>query len=125
MRHPKDCRHWTGDKRGCLRGNNCKYMHNLSKKGISIKVNKSDQDTKSKEQNKTDDIEMEIEIQDNKMTESLKEAVAAKDKLIEEKIKEITKLQSENKSLTEQNMRISRCATKMDQEIKDLRTQIK
>ena len=68
---------------------------------------------------------MEIEIQDNKMTESLKEAVAAKDKLIEEKIKEITKLQSENKSLTEQNMRISRCATKMDQEIKDLRTQIK
>ena len=100
-------------------------MHDFSRKGISIKANKSNQDIKSREQDKTDDKEMEIEIKDDKMVESLKEAVVAKEKLIEEKIKEITKLQSENKSLTEQNMRISRCATKMDQEIKDLRTQIK
>ena len=90
-------------------------MHNLSKQGISIKVNKSNQGLKSREQNKTVDKEMAIEIKNNK---TVTVTVAVKDKLIEEKIKEITKLQSENKSLTEQNMRISRCARKMDQEIK-------
>ena len=95
-------------------------MHNLSKQGISIKVNKSNQGLKSREQNKTVDKEMAIEIKNNK---TVTVTVAVKDKLIEEKIKEITKLQSENKSLTEQNMRISRCARKMDQEIKSLRSQ--
>jgi hypothetical protein len=37
-RHPKDCKHWKGDTRGCLRGDECKYLHILSKKGISIKT---------------------------------------------------------------------------------------
>ena len=124
-RHPKDCRHWTGDSRGCLRGNICKFMHNSSKKGMNIKAIKSNQDIKSREKNKTDDEKMIIEIKDDKMIESLKEALAVKDKLIEEQTNDIAKLRSENESLMEQNIKISRCARKMDQEIKELRSKIK
>ena len=92
---------------------------------MNIKAIKSNQDIKSREKNKTDDEEMIIEIKDDKMIESLKEALAVKDKLIEEQTNDIAKLRSENESLMEQNIKISRCARKMDQEIKELRSKIK
>ena len=90
---------------------------------MNIKAIKSNQDIKSREKNKTDDEKMIIEIKDDKMIESLKEALAVKDKLIEEQTNDIAKLRSENESLMEQNIKISRCARKMDQEIKALRSQ--
>ena len=37
LRHPKDCKYWMGDRRGCLMGEVCKYLHISSKKGIHIK----------------------------------------------------------------------------------------
>ena len=33
--------HRTGDTRGCLRGKQCMYLHNLGKKGVNLKRNKS------------------------------------------------------------------------------------
>ena len=58
---------------------------------MNIKAIKSNQDIKSREKNKTDDEKIIIEIKDDKMIESLKEAAAATDKVIVEKIKEIMK----------------------------------
>ena len=31
MRHPKNCKYWKGDPRGCLRGDTCKYLHRNNK----------------------------------------------------------------------------------------------
>ena len=108
-RHPRDCKHWTGDTRGCLRENLCKYMHNSTKKGINIKTKKNNNESDSKVQN---------------ITVSPKEATEAKDKVIKEKDEEIARLRSENESLMENNSRMKRIAWKMDQEIKVLRSKL-
>ena len=55
QRNPKNCKHWMGDTRGCLRGSECKYLHNSSKKGINIKKNKNYHETKSEGHNNIDD----------------------------------------------------------------------
>ena len=37
LRHPKDCKFWLGDTRGCLRGKSCKFSHKIENKGKKIK----------------------------------------------------------------------------------------
>ena len=119
LRHPRDCKHWKGDVRGCLRGNDCKYLHDLIKKGINVKGNKNNHDIvhESELQNKIINKEMPTE----KREDSLNEVMAAKEILIKEKDEEIAKLRSENDILIENENRMKRIAWKMDQEIKALR----
>lgn len=35
-RHPKECKFWLGDPRGCYRGQACKYLHKVQNKGKKI-----------------------------------------------------------------------------------------
>ena len=66
--------------------------------------------------------EIIVENEHDKTIDPLKEALVAK--VIKEKENEITKLRSENESLMELKNKISRCAIKMDQEIKELRSKM-
>ena len=68
-RHPKECKFWKGDPRGCLRGQQCRYLHKHENKGINIKatelscstkdndskINESKTDKKGKDTHKTSD----------------------------------------------------------------------
>ena len=60
---------------------------------------------------------------DDNILDSLTETVASKHKEIKEMEDKVLKLISENEGLIEENDRIKRCAMKMDQEIKALRSQ--
>ena len=122
QRHPRDCKHWMGDPRGCLRGIECKYLHNPSNKGRNIKTNKSQQATKSEGLNKKEDKEVIIDKKVDKVVDSFKESLATKDNEIKQKEDEILKLKSENKDLFKENEKIKRCAINMDKEIKVLRS---
>ena len=119
MRHPRDCRYWKGDTRGCLRDNQCKYLHTSTKKGVNISVKKSYHEPKSGEEKKMDNKEAFTENKGD--TDSLNKEVVAKENVIKEKEDIISKLESENEGLIEENHRIKRCAFKMDQEIKVLK----
>jgi hypothetical protein len=123
QRHPKDCKHWMGDTRGCLRGSECKYLHNSSKKGNNIKKDKNFHETKSEGQHNTDDGKKIIEKNDDKSLDSLEETVTSKQNEIKDMEDKVQKLISENENLIVENERIKRCARKMDQEIKSLRSQ--
>ena len=35
-RHPKECKFWLGDIKGCLRGDACKYLHKTENKGKKL-----------------------------------------------------------------------------------------
>ena len=39
FRHPKECKFWLGDIRGCFRGEECKYLHKMENKGKKVKDN--------------------------------------------------------------------------------------
>ena len=123
QRHPKDCKHWMGDTRGCLRGSECKYLHNSRKKGINIKKDKNYHGTESEGQNNIDDRKKIVHKIDDNIVDSLTETVASKHKEIKEMEDKVLKLISENEGLIEENDRIKRCAIKMDQDIKALRSQ--
>ena len=121
LRHPRDCKHWTGDNRGCLRGDICKYLHNSSKKGINVKTNKNNHETKSGGQ--IGIIDKDKESTEEK-DDTLNETIAVKDKVIKEQNEEIIRLRSENESIIEQNDRMKRIAVNMDKEIKVLRSKL-
>ena len=42
LRHPKECKHWLGDTRGCLRGEECKYLHKTENEGTNLKVHETE-----------------------------------------------------------------------------------
>ena len=125
LRHPKDCKHWMGDSRGCLRGDVCKYLHQSSKKGIHIKSNKNYHDTKSETENRRDKHEIIIEKQNDDNVLVLKEAIAAKEEDIKRMDENNSKLISENEGLIEENNRFQRILKNMNQEIKLLRSRTK
>ena len=122
QRHPRDCKYWMGDTRGCLRGQECKYLHNPSKEGKNIRPNKNCHETKSEGQNKMKAKEVKTEKHDDKTIISLKDIVASKDKEIKEKDDKVQKLVLEKEDLINQNNKIKRCAKNMDEEIKRLRS---
>ena len=115
QRHPKDCKYWMGDARGCLRGDECKYLHISRKKGMNMKSNKSCHKIKN-------DKEIMNEKKDKESIDSIKEAVDAKDEELKQKDGQISELISEKEGLTEQYNKIKRCAMNMDKEIKLLRS---
>ena len=121
-RHPRDCEHWTGDIRCCLRGNLCKYLHNSKKKGINIKKNRNNQEINSESERPNWIVEKEIPTKEK--DDSHNEVIAEKDNVIMDKDEEITKLRGENDIHVEDNAKVKRIAWKMDQEIKLLRTKL-
>ena len=89
--------HWTGDTRGCLRGKQCMYLHNSGKKGVKVKMNKSNYEMESESEGRSVDKEITRQQRDD----SLNEVITEKDKVIKEKDEEIAKLRAENESLVE------------------------
>ena len=122
QRHPKDCKHWMGDTRGCLRGNECKYLHVPSKKGKNVKENKNYPKNENEEERFDDASDKTKEKKDKVLIDSLKKDVDEKDKELKQKDDKISELLSEKEVLLEENNRIKRCAKNMDQEIKQLRS---
>ena len=121
LRHPRDCRHWMGDTRGCLRGSSCMYLHIANKKGINIKIKKNYHKTKN-ESKEPNNGEMTWEKPTTKNVDPLIEIINVKDKEIREKEEALVKLMSENEGITEENNKLKRCAKNMNQEIKHLRS---
>ena len=114
-----------GDTRGCLRGDECNYMHISSKKGIHVKRNPNNHDTTRETQNKTDNKEKLIENRNDEMVHELTEARDAKDEEIKQMNENVSKLIAENKGLIEENTKVKIILKKMDQEIKLLRSRTK
>ena len=96
-------------------------MHNSSKKGINVKTNKNNHETKSCGQ--IGIIDKDKESTEEK-DDTLNETIAVKDKVIKEQNEEIIRLRSENESIIEQNDRMKRIAVNMDKEIKVLRSKL-
>ena len=112
-----------GDTRGCLRKEECKYLHISSKKGIHVKRNTNYHETKHESQNKTDSTEIIIEKKDDEIVHVLKEASDTKDVEIKMMSENVSKLFAENEILIEENNKIKRILKNMDLEIKRLRSQ--
>ena len=123
QRHPKDCKHWMGDTRGCLRENECKYIHDSNKKGQKIKQNKSYTKNTNDEEIVNDTSDRIDEKKDKFRIDSLTKEVEAKEEELKKKEDKISVLLSEKETLIEENNRIKRCAKNMDLEIKLLRSQ--
>ena len=116
MRHPRDCRYWKGDTRGCLREQPMQVFAYFNQKRCKYQCKEelsSTQKWRRKENGQQ---------KDKGDTDSLNKDVVAKEDVIKEKEDIISKLESENEGLIEENHRIKRCAFKMDQEIKVLRS---
>ena len=125
LRHPRNCKHWMGDTRGCLRGDECKYLHISSKKGIHVKRNPNNLDTTRETQNKTDITEIIIENTNDEMVHVLKDASNAKDEEIKQMNEIVSKIIAENKGLIEENNKVKIILKNMDSEIKLLRSRTK
>ena len=123
QRHPKDCKHWMGDTRGCLRENECKYLHDSNKKGKKIKQNKSYTKNTNDEEIINDTSDRIDEKKDELLIDSLTKEVEAKEEELKKKEAKISVLLSEKVTLIEENNQIKRCAKNMDLEIKMLRSQ--
>ena len=123
QRHPKDRKHWMGDTRGCLRGDECKYLHFSSKKGKNIRENKSYPKNKNYKEKVNDTPRRIKEKQAEEVNDSFKKELEAKDEEMKRKDNKISELMSEKEDLLEQFNKIKRCAKNMDQEIKKLRSQ--
>ena len=111
-----------GDTKGCLRGNQCKYLHVSSKKGKNIKQNKSCPKNKNYKERIDDTSDRIYEKKDEELVDSLTKEAEAKDEEMKQKDDKISQLLSEKEDLLEQYDRIKRCAKNMDQEIKQLRS---
>ena len=92
-----------GDKRGCLRGDMCKYLHQATRKGIHIKSNKSEK------RDKRDKQEVFIEQLNDDNLLVLKKDIASKEEVIKRLEENNSKLISENKGLLEENNRFQSC----------------
>ena len=114
-----------GYTRGCLRGDECKYLHISSKKGIHVKRNPNNLDTTRETQNKTDITEIIIENTNDEMVHVLKDASNAKDEEIKQMNEIVSKIIAENKGLIEENNKVKIILKNMDSEIKLLRSRTK
>ena len=123
QRHPKDCKHWMGDSRGCLREKDFKYLHVSNKKGKNIKQNKSCPKNTNDEEIINDTSDRIDEKKDELLIDSLTKEVEAKEEELKKKEAKISVLLSEKVTLIEENNQIKRCAKNMDLEIKMLRSQ--
>ena len=132
-RHPKDCKYWKGDIRGCLRGEKCMYLHTNSTKGISIKDSVHKTDSKEREKIDVDkstksDVEILDDAKDkgNEIRKSLNEKICSEKSEIQTvlaiKDKEITKLNKEKDDIVNQMERLKRCVSNMLKEIEMLKS---
>ena len=90
MRHPKSCKFWLKDARGCLRGDSCKYLHLNGEEGKSIKVR--GKQTTSKEQDQKSNVTLNgntlnimeepdlVEEKNNTVNKEIEEIITDEDK---------------------------------------------
>ena len=115
-RHPKECKYWLRDSKGCTRAECCKYLHKMDSKRPET------QGTNTKED--VSDFIHVIKESDNGTKEitELKEEINVKDdmiKVLEEKEKA---LKNENETLKAQVEKLKIIATNMHKELKEIQS---
>ena len=141
-RHPKECKFWLGDARGCLRGKDCKYLHRVENKGkrlanpdskydVTDNANKDDGSDPSndmpKKQSKMENSEIHntttdkenicksnVEQSDEEMVVDVEEVNSKKSDMVDSS----NKLQTENNVLKKELERMKRVLTNMNNHIK-------
>ena len=127
-RHPKECKFWLGDPRGCLRGQECKYLHKMENKGRHIKTSEGDcniEDISNRVLNKEDKtIDKDINISNNSDKDNIEEMVidmeeknSPKDDIITSLRNNSKTLETENRILTQQIEKLKRVVTNMNKHI--------
>ena len=128
-RHPRSCKFWLKDSRGCFRGDSCKYLHREEEKGKQIKdlenknkknkqvpteVSQSnvvivEKESEVKEQRRESHEMAKAELNDNV------EVINGEKKAIED---ELTQVKSENSNLSAQLDKLKRVLSVMDKQLK-------
>ena len=134
LRHPKSCKFWVSDPRGCFREENCKYLHNIEKVGSGIK---DLENTKKGSESITEKVVSEVVVKsvkekvdktiDKAITAAqeeiseLKKLVASKDTLTKEIIDETDQVKAKNKNLNLELEKFKRIVPKMAKQIESLK----
>ena len=130
-RHPKECKFWLGDPRGCLRGEMCRYLHKHESNGKNVKhgdiddraeaanlldpmksahevekdIDNTSDDKNNGEQNKKEDMIVDME-EESSNTGIVKEGTQS------------ANLETENRVLKEQLEQMKRVVLNMDKALK-------
>ena len=121
-RHPKECKFWLGDPRGCLRGQICRYLHLDENKGKKIRVKASNSDIQKEDNtplNTKTAHDMEIESnntednQDDEHESGVEENASSKDDIIVTLETKSNTLETENVELRKQLEKLTRVVINM------------
>jgi hypothetical protein len=136
-RHPKDCKFWLGDPRGCLRGQQCKYLHKIENKGKNVKDQESSSDVSNKASEKVEICSSKITPDDRKDTDNksdeqnhdkmrkiedievdMEDKMSPKDDIDHNSRMKINTLETEKTLLKEQLEKLKRVVLNMNNHIK-------
>ena len=124
-RHPKECKFWLGDSRGCLRGQICKHLHKEENKGKKIKakdtnshIHKGD-DAPLNSPNSHDMEPNNTGYNQNHENESdMEEETSPRDEIIVKLRTKSDTLETENKELKEQLEKLTQVMINMNNALK-------
>ena len=134
FRHPKPCKFWLKDKRGCYRNELCKYLHRNSEKGINVAEENIEKKVKTKKCDNTKDDNPQIEVTGRVETnekedtdgiiakmDELKDNISAKEEQIQNLEVEAEAIKTDKDNLISQADRFKRIMKNMADEIKLLK----
>ena len=129
-RHPKDCKYWVGDARGCWRGDQCKFLHKASKKGIKVKdfEDKSDNNKKVEAETEKESVEKETGITVNEINDEERNKVTKVMELTQtlaHKEKEVKDLNDKTEKLLDENVNLKKEVEKLTRVAKNLHNALK
>ena len=127
FRHPKECKYWLGDTKGCLCGELCKYLHKTENEGKNIKEHEQASDSCDNKprvihpknnpiRNVKDQQNGKENSDDNNV--GMKEESTPKDETNHETKGELVELKKKNKTLNEQLEKLKRVLNNMNNELK-------
>ena len=135
LRHPKECKHWLGDTRGCLRGELCKYLHKTENEGKNLKGHEHKHHASEKEpggtnpkrdtnnvkdqekDNSTNGEQENKEICDDNIVD-MEEEFPLKNNTNDETNRELAELKEEKKTLNDQVEKLQRIIYNMNKALK-------
>ena len=129
-RHPKECKFWLSDPKGCLRGDICKYLHRTENKGTKVKdpertSNNSEASRfkttpakKTGNDNTRDKQNREKENNVGDIVVDMEEEISSKYDIILQLRTKSDTLESKNEVLKEELDRLKRVAINMRKELK-------
>lgn len=137
LRHPKECKFWLGDRQGCLRGQECMYLHKIENKGRNIKESNLKHDSNEIEPNdgvsktihhknskNSGNNENKQNVEESNAAENVAEN-AAMDMEVTKPLKDVTnqeiKLENENKLMKGQLEKLKKVLANMNKELTQLK----